>query len=224
MNDPENELGYYMGWFVALLLAVCGPAYFFWVHDRVSWCGSDDSNCFREWVAALGAWAAVPAASITVYFLWKQINLAVRTQKATARIHFLEEVDYANHIIDMAERYELRTSLIFGEITTNTNFEDAVISALVRIEMNLAVITREDIQRAIDVFYIPVNSKKSENRLNELIAHLNDVISGRIQTNQNDLKEEIKKGTRASRNLMIMLKKRAMNRIDRIQLIVNQHY
>ncbi|QEE43853.1 hypothetical protein FVA81_04160 [Rhizobium sp. WL3] len=44
------------------------------VWGRETFCGPETEQCFREWVSALGGWAAVAAAVPTVYYLSKQIS------------------------------------------------------------------------------------------------------------------------------------------------------
>gem|GEM_PF-6199561 len=49
-------------------------------------CSSDETDCFREWVSALGGWAAVAAAAPTIFFLSRQISDANRHQQETMRV------------------------------------------------------------------------------------------------------------------------------------------
>ncbi len=48
--------------------------------------GAQDEHCLREWISALGSWAAVPAAVITVVFLSKQIQDAAKHHRQTVAV------------------------------------------------------------------------------------------------------------------------------------------
>ncbi len=64
------------GWAVAI--AVCGLVVFRAAWGRNAFCGSDSEHCLREWVSALGGWAAVAAAVPTVLYLSHQVRDAQR--------------------------------------------------------------------------------------------------------------------------------------------------
>lgn len=74
-----------MGWLIAYALL---GAFFIWVvlqfpAVKAAACLPGEVHCFREWVSALGGWAAVIVAVPTVYFLSAQIRSATAHQKVT---------------------------------------------------------------------------------------------------------------------------------------------
>jgi hypothetical protein len=75
-----------------LMIAVVAVGFLRVVWGRDSFCGPETEHCFREWVSALGGWAAVAAAIPTVYYLSKQIsdmkeqNIYERWSQRTARM------------------------------------------------------------------------------------------------------------------------------------------
>src|SRR6218665_1254726 len=73
--DKEPSTTEFMGWLCAYLLA-CGFAlYLFLDSTAPTWCGAEDTHrCFREWVSALGGWAAVMVAIPTIVYLSKQVR------------------------------------------------------------------------------------------------------------------------------------------------------
>lgn len=63
----------------------------------------DDEHCLREWVSALGGWAAVAAAVPTVLFLSKQVSDAERFARITIRMGTVPSIEHAKHIRRLAE-------------------------------------------------------------------------------------------------------------------------
>lgn len=57
-----------------LMIAVVAVGFLRVVWGREAFCGPETEHCLREWVSALGGWAAVAAAVPTIYYLAKQIS------------------------------------------------------------------------------------------------------------------------------------------------------
>ncbi|MGO7019250.1 hypothetical protein [Rhizobium leguminosarum] len=56
------------------------------LYGREPFCGPDSEHCLREWVSALGGWAAVGAAIPTVWFLSRQVRDAEKQHRTTVSI------------------------------------------------------------------------------------------------------------------------------------------
>lgn len=82
MSD-KNNLRPDLGWIVAFTLL--GMFFVFVVVQfpavRDLACKAKEEDCFRQWMSALGGWAAVLAAVPTIYFLSKQIETSTREQR-----------------------------------------------------------------------------------------------------------------------------------------------
>lgn len=61
-----------------------------------------DEHCLREWISALGGWAAVAAAVPTVLFLSKQVSDAERFARITIRMNTLPAIEHAKHVSALA--------------------------------------------------------------------------------------------------------------------------
>ncbi|WP_430245006.1 hypothetical protein [Neorhizobium sp. DAR64861/K0K2] len=84
----DDDMGYWMGWITAVVVAVFSIAALgVFMFLRQEFCtGAEDEQCVREWTAALGGWAAVPAAAVTVIFLSRQIASADAHHRENARL------------------------------------------------------------------------------------------------------------------------------------------
>ncbi|MCQ1833511.1 hypothetical protein [Neorhizobium galegae] len=94
------------GWLIALVLIVLVFARL--MFGREPFCGVDEGeHCLREWVSALGAWAAVPAAVVTVIFLSRQVQEAARHHRQTVAVQLdqkYEMVKGAKVVVEWAIR------------------------------------------------------------------------------------------------------------------------
>lgn len=72
------------GWIVPVAIIAIG--FLRAILGRDAFCGDNTDQCFREWVSALGGWAAVAAAIPTVFYLSKQVKDAERANLVTFRI------------------------------------------------------------------------------------------------------------------------------------------
>ncbi|MCD7110435.1 hypothetical protein LRX75_15455 [Rhizobium sp. DKSPLA3] len=85
------------GWLLPALVIVV--VFFRLLYGREAFCGSASEQCFREWVSALGGWAAVIAAIPTVYFLSKQIQSTADHARVNFRVNVRSNVNLAEAAI-----------------------------------------------------------------------------------------------------------------------------
>ncbi|WCA57550.1 hypothetical protein G6M16_007540 [Agrobacterium tumefaciens] len=96
----KNDQGYWLGWYIAfgmaamLLIFVLFRA--FTVRDFA--CSSAETDCFREWVSALGGWAAVAAAAPTIFYLSRQVKDAEKHQRTNFAIQLRRQRILAQYI------------------------------------------------------------------------------------------------------------------------------
>ncbi|MDX3976571.1 hypothetical protein [Shinella sp.] len=62
---------------------------------RSPFCSSTTEHCFREWVSALGGWAAVAAAVPTIYYLAKQVRSAIDHQRVNFALQIQSNMNLA---------------------------------------------------------------------------------------------------------------------------------
>ncbi|GAK73076.1 hypothetical protein RRU01S_31_00100 [Agrobacterium rubi TR3 = NBRC 13261] len=100
-----NESGYWMGWITAVTVCcICCAALAAKLFASEMVCtGVDDEHCLREWVSALGSWAAVPAAVITVVFLSKQIAQTQNQHQERLEIDLRPSVEIAKKAKEVAK-------------------------------------------------------------------------------------------------------------------------
>lgn len=86
----------------AALSAFCAFTLFMYVKDdllvRSSWCHDDDISCLRDWISALGGWAALAVGAPTIFLLARQINGAENFNKAAIKLQATPVLAEANHI------------------------------------------------------------------------------------------------------------------------------
>ncbi|WP_132277071.1 hypothetical protein [Neorhizobium sp. JUb45] len=98
-----DRLGYGLAWGVAFGLAIAWVVYRASYGGVVIWCDAEDNGrCFREWVSALGGWAAVAAAVPTIVFLSKQVRDADRHQRTNFAIQLRRQRILAQRTRDLA--------------------------------------------------------------------------------------------------------------------------
>ncbi|NTG41671.1 hypothetical protein [Rhizobium rhizogenes] len=78
-----------------------------YVHDLL--CRSSEEDCFRQWLSALGGWAALVIGAPTLYILWKQISDADENQKIAFRIQLRRTRALALRVIKQANELEGET-------------------------------------------------------------------------------------------------------------------
>lgn len=89
MKTPR-QANYWIGWGFAFGLLAAGFVWAAWQASTMEWCGPSnvDQNCGREWMSALGAWAAVPAAVGSVMYLARQIAESRTQHRSMLRVQF----------------------------------------------------------------------------------------------------------------------------------------
>ncbi|EKF60120.1 hypothetical protein QWE_08496 [Agrobacterium albertimagni AOL15] len=79
--------GWGLAWGFAFGVAFAGFVYLGSAGADAVWCAADDrGNCLREWISALGGWAAVAAAAPTIYYLSRQVTAAATHEKVNFAI------------------------------------------------------------------------------------------------------------------------------------------
>lgn len=102
------------GWIIPSVVIVIGILRL--LYGREPFCASGpDEHCLREWMSALGGWAAVGAAIPTVFFLSRQIASADRHHKEAMGLQLLRFeaiADGSKVILDFLKPYSdtLKTS------------------------------------------------------------------------------------------------------------------
>lgn len=83
MQPPKDDLGYWMGWLVAALIASAFLFYIGWPWPGIQsvLCNPEETKCAREWWSALGGWAGTVFAGASVLVLARQIKDANRHQQ-----------------------------------------------------------------------------------------------------------------------------------------------
>lgn len=84
------------GWIVAVAIIAVGFLRLIW--GREAFCGEDTEHCFREWVSALGGWAAVAAAVPTIFYLSRQVKDAEKHQRTNFAIQLRRQRILAQYI------------------------------------------------------------------------------------------------------------------------------
>ncbi|ACM27547.1 hypothetical protein [Rhizobium rhizogenes] len=108
MDNGKGDWTYYTGWIVAY----CLTAGFFiclvlnGTFDRSLCTGAPDEHCFRDWVSALGGWAALIIGAPTLFILWKQVADAGKGQLIAFRIQLRRTRTLARRVLNQANELE----------------------------------------------------------------------------------------------------------------------
>lgn len=81
------------GWLIALGMMVFATGV--GLLGRETFCSEKDVSCIREWVSALGGWAAVVAAIPTVLYLSKQVSSAAQHQRVNFELEIRSKLTLA---------------------------------------------------------------------------------------------------------------------------------
>ncbi|WFS67096.1 hypothetical protein CFBP4996_07380 [Agrobacterium leguminum] len=76
---------------------------------RAAFCGAETEHCLREWLSAVGGWAAVGAAVPSILYLAKQVKDAENQYKISKSMEVRRLRALANHIIDHSTKVEKLT-------------------------------------------------------------------------------------------------------------------
>jgi hypothetical protein len=112
MDNGKGDWTYYTGWIVAYCL---GAGFFIFLvlngtFDRSLCTGAPGEHCFRDWVSALGGWAALIIGAPTIFFLWKQLSDAGKGQLITFRIQLRRTRTLARRVLTQANELERAAS------------------------------------------------------------------------------------------------------------------
>lgn len=91
---------------------------------RAPFCSSAEEHCFREWISALGGWAAVAVAVPTIIYMQRQIEDARKHHRETLMITVRQRIEAAREAIRAAEEFEENRQRITDELS-RTPDEDA---------------------------------------------------------------------------------------------------
>lgn len=102
----------------AFILAMYWSDTFF---TRAGWCYGPEDKCLRNWVSALGGWAAVAAAVPTVLFLAKQVRDSDRHHRQTLAISSRPTIAlaYRTQVVSLDLEYkadEIHSMLLSGSL------------------------------------------------------------------------------------------------------------
>lgn len=124
MKSKQEDFGYWAGWVVAFTIAAAFFIYVVWQVPSIksSVCAADETDCFRQWLSALGGWAALAAAVPSVLYLAKQIAAADNHHKKSTALQLFRNRNLALHVSAysqaMCKQMETRrTPFASGETT-----------------------------------------------------------------------------------------------------------
>lgn len=108
MDNEKDDWTCLAGWAVAYCLAAGCFIYAVLngTFDRSLCTGAPGEQCFRDWVSALGGWAALIVGAPTVFFLWKQVSEASKGQMILFRIQLRRTRALARRVLNQANELE----------------------------------------------------------------------------------------------------------------------
>lgn len=88
MKNNQDDWGYWSGWVIAFCLAAAFFVYNLWHGSslRGAVCKLEEEDCFRQWVAALGGWAAVAATVPSIIYLATQVRTTERHHRVSTAL------------------------------------------------------------------------------------------------------------------------------------------
>lgn len=102
MQKQQEDFGYWAGWIVAFGLA--GVLFIYVVLQNSTLrdyaCKPEETDCFRQWLSALGGWTAAAVAVPTILYLARQINSAERQHRITTALELQRLRAVSRHVID----------------------------------------------------------------------------------------------------------------------------
>jgi hypothetical protein len=153
MKDVK-ESAHMSGWIAAFTLMGGILIRVVWSNDSLTElaCGEKDIHCFRDWVSALGGWAAVAAAVPTVLYLSKQFRQAQMQHRDRLTIDLTQTIaladngaDCANEIIDWYYGVEMLENTFKGPLPLHV-----IDQRLDRISKTLQLATFDRIESEIE--------------------------------------------------------------------------
>ncbi|UXS95368.1 hypothetical protein [Agrobacterium tumefaciens] len=101
MKSKQDDFGYWAGWVVAFTIAAAFFVYVVWQAPSLKSiaCTTDETDCFRQWVAALGGWAALVVAAPTLLFLARQVQITEHHHQINTAIAHRQKRDLAKNLV-----------------------------------------------------------------------------------------------------------------------------
>lgn len=124
VKSKQDDFGYWAGWVVAFTIAAAFFVYVVWQAPSLQSlaCGTDETDCFRQWLSALGGWAALAAAVPSVLYLAKQIAATDQHHKRSVALQLSRNRNLALHVSGysraMRKQMEARRSRFASGDTT----------------------------------------------------------------------------------------------------------
>ncbi|WP_349506880.1 hypothetical protein [Agrobacterium pusense] len=121
MKDKPDDLGYWAGWFAAFAIAAIFFIYIVWQNQtlRQIACDAGENDCFRQWMSALGGWAAMVVAIPTIIYLAKQVRDGDRHHRINAafthRRQRLLAASVSKYCITLKETTEYKLEFLSAE-------------------------------------------------------------------------------------------------------------
>lgn len=105
MKNNQDDWGYWAGWVIAFCLAAAFFVYNLWHGSslRGAVCKPEEADCFRQWVSALGGWAAVAAAVPTIFYLSRQVSDASKNHREMVQLQTAPKYILAKHVLAIAK-------------------------------------------------------------------------------------------------------------------------
>jgi len=127
-------LGFLLG------LTVSALAFGAWRASSIEWCGLSDTNCGREWTAALSGWVGAFLAVITIIYLSKQIRDADRQNRNSNLIVLWSKRSIAKRAVFRAKSYRELTTKYIAELDGFTGPREFIaIIALMQLRLGDAI-------------------------------------------------------------------------------------
>ncbi|AGB71060.1 MULTISPECIES: hypothetical protein [Rhizobium] len=102
MQKKDQDWTYWTGWLAAYgILTVIFLVILFWGWFDQPWCdaGKQGVPCLRDWLEALGGWAALLVGGPSLYVLWRQVRDADRNQRTTFKIQLRRSKSLARNVL-----------------------------------------------------------------------------------------------------------------------------
>ncbi|MGO7861856.1 hypothetical protein ACC676_09635 [Rhizobium ruizarguesonis] len=173
------------GWVVALVIIAIGFLRLVW--GREAFCGPDTEHCLREWLSALGGWAAVAAAVPTVIFLSRQVTDARKFNKKVIKIQAMPILHDAWHVASLCSVLISRVNedLESFKNLSGDNTSAEVAAILEDIKYTLELVSRNEFNGINKLYGTYLDNTEAINNLSAAIR----VIEENEITNKNEFAE-----------------------------------
>ncbi|WP_333900150.1 hypothetical protein [Agrobacterium pusense] len=113
----KDDRGYWLGWYIAYGMAAMLLVFLvfraFTIRDFA--CGKDETDCFRQWVSALGAWVAIPS----IIYAAVQVTAAAKFHKQNMKVAYRPLRALADRTLFAAHDARARTIAIRARWKSN---------------------------------------------------------------------------------------------------------